>query len=151
MQRHQGVGPGGRCRALGVVALLVHLQPEHVPAFGHCKHSFLVAGLGGLSQATGPGAVHPASLALSPCHPPRWGPAADPCRVSPSRLDSAAGEGQECLRPPAGRGPGSPASRCQRPSHSAAGCVTSVENSPAPSFAHSRTWGCERSGGPCQP
>ena len=73
MQRHQGVGPGGWRRAQGVVALLVHLQPEHVPAFGHCKHSCLVAGLGGLAQATGPGAVHPVSLALSPCHPPAGG------------------------------------------------------------------------------
>lgn len=101
------------------------------------------------SPAAGPGAVHPVSLALSPCHPPHWGPAADPCRVPPGL--TAAGGGQECPLPPAGRGPGSPPSRCQCPSHSASGRVTSVENSPAPSLAHSRTWGCERSRGPCLP
>lgn len=36
-----------------------------------------------ISPATEPGAIHPVSLALNPCHPPCWGPAADPCRVPP--------------------------------------------------------------------
>lgn len=38
------------------------------------------------------------------------------------------------------RGPSSPASWCHCPSHSSLESVTDVENLPAPSSAHSRTW-----------
>lgn len=109
-------------------------------------HRLLVAGLGGplgSRRARGPtggrGAVWLASAASSSRVPPRLCSAEAGLRGVRSIWSWD-------------RGPSSPASWCHCPSHSSLESVTDVENLPAPSSAHSRTWvGAGHQEGPAHP